>query len=136
MTHKLSILQKRVIRIVNKVKYREHTNPLFLKLKALKFKEIIEQNIAILLFKAYKKVLPINVQKMFVINNELHSYNTRQHLNFHHQFASTSAKQHTIKIKGPKIWNDLPEVLKHVNNFKSILSFKVKLKKYLLSKYV
>ena len=45
----LTVLQKRAIRIIHKVKYREHTNMLFFNSKLLKLTDIIEYKTAIIM---------------------------------------------------------------------------------------
>ena len=50
--HSLFLLQKRAIRIIHKVGYREHTNTLFCRSKIMKHKELIDFQTAQILFKA------------------------------------------------------------------------------------
>ena len=88
------------------------------------------------MYKAYNNMLPVNFQKIFVLNNVIHSYVTRQADKFNCQHATTTAKQNSIKFKGPAIWNALPIKLTDMKISKSLLSFKINLKKYLLNKYV
>ena len=63
---KLQKLQKKCIRIICKVKYKENTNPLFLKLKTLKLTDIIELNNVNIVYRAYIKSLPLNIQCCFL----------------------------------------------------------------------
>ena len=61
----LSLLQKRAITIIHYVSFYEHTNPLFLKSKILKFEDLVEINIFQIMFKAANELLPEHIQKMF-----------------------------------------------------------------------
>ncbi len=51
----LTILQKRAIRAVHKVNHLEHTNPLFIQSKRLKFTDIVSYQTAIIMYKAKKQ---------------------------------------------------------------------------------
>ena len=70
----------------------------------------------------------------YVRANEIHNYNTRQNNNLrpyrHLDISHISRK--FIAYKGCHIWNQLPNNIKTVLN---VNTFKIKLKKYLLSLY-
>ena len=53
-------LQKKALRIISKVGSREHTNELFCKLKLLKFTDLIDLKVGVIMYKANMKVLPMN----------------------------------------------------------------------------
>jgi len=61
----LVIMQKRALRIIHNVGFRDHTNSLFLQSKLLKTQDLIEYQIAVFMFKARNSLLPGNIQKMF-----------------------------------------------------------------------
>ena len=63
--NKIFIKQKRIIRMISKVHFREHTNPLFKKLKILKLNDLIKLRTSMLMYKASNKNLPENLQSMF-----------------------------------------------------------------------
>ena len=56
------LLQKKVVRIVCGVGYREHTNELFSELRILKLIDIVKLRSACIMYKAHKKLLPNNLQ--------------------------------------------------------------------------
>ena len=60
----------------------------------------------------------------------IHKYNTRHKMNIHQAYCRTLTRQNTLQFQGPKVWNSLPEVIKHLP---SIFLFKRKLKLYSLS---
>ena len=64
-TKSIFILQKRVIRLITRKQYRDPTNSLFLQLKVLKFHDLVDYCILQFMFKAHKRLLPINLQKRF-----------------------------------------------------------------------
>ena len=61
------LIQKKIIRIICKVSYLEHTSPIFNKLKLLKFPQIVEYQTGIFMFKAYNSLLPPNLQQNFLL---------------------------------------------------------------------
>ena len=72
--------QKRVLRIICKADRLSHTNGLFLGLKLLKFKDLVVYKIAVIMYRASKNDLPLNVQKLFVYRSN--GYSLRQIGNF------------------------------------------------------
>ena len=87
--------------------YLEHTRPLFEKLNILSFKKLVIQRISLLMFKRHLKILPIPLDKLFILNNAQHSYNTRQHINIHTQIAKTERTYRLCSFHGTNIWNHI-----------------------------
>ncbi len=121
------LLQKRAIRNVAKVHYRDHTNPLFVKFRCLKFNELVNIKTLIIVFQAKKNTLPVNIQKLFTKSENTHDHNTRfrNKGNFDVKFCKTKLKSMLISIKGVKLWNELD---KSLHELRSIHCFKNKLK--------
>jgi hypothetical protein len=71
----LVLLQKRVIRIINKVDYREHTAPLFRSSHILVLVDLIKFKTLCIMYKAKHNMLPNNVQCLFDCETH-HGYNT------------------------------------------------------------
>ena len=78
--HPLYVKQKRVIRLVCKTGYLEHTAELFKSLNVLPFYDLIKYKIAIFMYKVFHKTLPMRVLMLFMQNHS--SYRTRQSKNF------------------------------------------------------
>ena len=57
--------------------YRYHSNVLFKELRILKLFDSIELKTAMLMYKANKQMLPLNIQRLFSVD-EVTYYNTRQ----------------------------------------------------------
>ena len=70
------VLQKKVLRIVCNVDYQYHSNVLFKELRMLKLFDI-ELKTAMIMYKANKKMLPLNIHRLFSVD-EVTYYNTRQ----------------------------------------------------------
>ena len=78
------------------------------------------------------KILPSAFQNLFHRNTDVHKYPTRHSHDFHLNNPKILLAHKSIRHNGPDIWNALPTVIKEC---KSLLSFKVLMKKNLLSKY-
>lgn len=126
----LCILQKRAVRIVHNVGFREHTNLLFVKSKFLKFFDIVDLQTAQIMYKASNKLLPGNIQKMFYEREG--GYNLRGKLNLKTLTVRTTLKKFCLSICGVKLWNSLNVHLKECPN---IIQFKKRYKDMILTRY-
>ena len=126
----LTIIQKRAIRIVNKVGYYDHTNTLFLNSQVMKFIDLINYRTALFMYKVRNKLVPGNILKLF--RDREGGYNFRWDQNLKQSSANTTRKSMCISVCGVKIWNGLTEAVKHSTN---IIQFKNKLKHLTLAKY-
>ena len=61
------ILQKRVIRIVNKAAYDAHTEPIFIEFGILPFRKIYLFHLGKFMFLYHKQMLPANFNNFFVV---------------------------------------------------------------------
>ena len=122
--------QKRVIRIICKASKFCHTTPLFSKLKLLKFNDLVNCNIASLMFRVSKKDVPLNIQKYFSLNHG--NYGLRHSDKFQVKFVRTTRKSQCLSAYGVKLYNDLDQSLKQT---KALGRFKKLLKRRLISKY-
>ena len=93
-TKRIYKLQKKALRIICKTKYNAHSDPLFIKLKTLKVKDIFLIQCLKFFYLHEKKDLPAYFHH-FISNRSDHEYNTRQR----DQFRSIS----TNKISTEKV---------------------------------
>ena len=131
--NRLFLLQKRAIRTINVMDFYAHTDPLYVKVKALKIKDIYCHQLGSLMYQAFHSTLPFSIRSIFVQNTDIHSHYTRQATNYHIPSIRTSFAHKTIKFEGPKLWNSLGDSLKRSGNFST---FKNKYKSILLGKYI
>ena len=110
--------------------YKEHTTPLFIRLSMLQLDDINLQVTALFMFRFFNNMLPDSFNDYFMLNRELHHYNTRLSVCVHKNYARTNYSKHLVNYRGIDTWNNLPESLKEI---KSYYSFKKKLKLHLLS---
>ena len=127
---KIHILQKKIVRIIDGAPPRTHSQPLFDKLKIMTIYQLYRYYIGVFMYKLYHKLLP-SIFSFFKLTSDVHSYPTRQNKSYYINYAPTVRSQKTIKITGPKLWNI---ILKKINIQNKISSYKVNLKKFLLSK--
>ena len=113
-TYPIFILQKRAIRIIHKTTYREPTNPLFIKLKILKFKDLIDYKTIQIVFRAHNNQLPRNIQELFQLRES--TYNFRGISMFSKPLIRTNCKFHCITTQGVILWNNSNNDLKLCKN--------------------
>ena len=118
----LAILQKRAIRVISGESYLSHTNSLFYQHGILKFTDINTYLTALFMFK--------NLNNFNTFSN--HNYRTRGRFLLRPQFQRTVITQQSIKYRGPKTWNSLPNSIKSI---RTLPSFKLNLRKLLISQY-
>ena len=123
-------IQKKAIRIVHKVGYRDHTNTLFLRSKILKFIDLVDFKTAQIIYKARNKGLPANIQRLFMDREG--NYYLRRELNLKHLGSRLNLKSMCVSVKGVSLWNHLPEEIQKCRN---IIQFKIRYKQNILDKY-
>lgn len=128
----LIVLQKRAIRIAHKVKYKDHTRPLFLMSFSLRLDDMVNYKIVQIMYKASKKILPDNIQCLFHDRDAHHSYNLRGTNQFYQAYARTNLKSRSTSERGITLWNKLSEEIK---NSKSLTHFKIMFKQHVMLKY-
>ena len=111
LLNKITLLQKKIIRLVHKAFYREHTKPLFKLSNIPMFSDLLQYAMSILMFKAFHNLLHANIQNFIKLNKYKIKYEAK-HV-FHKLFLHK------------RLWNDLPVDL---NNISSIYLFKKNMK--------
>lgn len=71
-------IQKRAVRIITLCKPREHTAPLFVKLKVFNVHNIYLYKVMLFMFKFMRGLMPGTVDDLFSRNSDVHGYSTRQ----------------------------------------------------------
>ena len=128
----LVILQKRIIRIINKSGIDVHTTPIFKNLKLLKFHDINKLQVCQFMFRFKNHLLPSSFEGLCTSNLEVHSHYTRSHHLFHIPSKRTKVSQFALSYQGPLLFNSIS---KKIENCSSYSSFTNKLKDYLFSFY-
>ena len=100
---RIVILQKRALRIVSNSTYDAHTGPIFKELKLLKFHDIHSlQLLSIFMFSFKNSTLPSKFNNFFLLNSQIHNYNTRNAQSFHLPLCRMNTRKFSIYFQGPK----------------------------------
>jgi hypothetical protein len=126
------VQQKKAIRIINGCNYNAHTNILFKQNKILKIHEIYELQLAVIMYKHSRALLPYPLLQLFIPHNKFHNYNTRNRNNPHVPRHKLEVGKRSIAHMGPLIWNSIPN---QIRTIKTLFSFKRVIKTTLLDKY-
>ena len=127
----ISILRKKVVRLINNAGFNDHTNELFFECKIIKFLDLVKYKTSIVMYKARNKLLPINIQDLFD-NKEKLAYNLRGGNKFLTKHARIKTKSMCVSVIGVKIWNSLES---SIVSAKSLCHFKKLYKKFIFSEY-
>ena len=130
--NRLLLLQKKAMRVVCNTGYLSHTDQLFLDKKVLKVSDLYLFNLGQFMFKLINNELPNVFTDLFISNNALHNYPTRQSNFFHLPLTRTLLAHKTFVFTGPKFWNSLDPSLKDIER---LHRFKREIKSLLLKQY-
>ena len=126
-------LKKRAVRTISSSDFLAHTNPLFYSNQLLKVTDLYYYFVGIFMYQLNKQELPSVFSNLFVQNQEIHSYPTRQVHNFHISPVRSILALKTFTYTGPSFWNTLDS---DIIQSPSLFSFKRRLKRFLLQPYV
>lgn len=129
---KLFKLQKRALRHVFNVHYREHTAPLFLQAKVLNVYEMYSYNVCIFMYRVFKNNALPSITNCFQIRQHMVDVNIRNLNVFHLKYCRTETRKKNIFYVGPSKFNMLTRQFPYVSQINSLLLFKKKLKSFIL----
>ena len=135
--NRITIIQKKAIRIITASSYISHTEPLFKQLNLLKVEDILTLQELKFYFKYNQGILPKYLQNWnFIPNSKIHNHNTRKITTLHtfktkHEFATKK----TLKYNLPYTINNTPHIVKDKVNTHSFQGFSLYVKQYLIRKY-
>ena len=133
----VSILQKKCIRIMNSVSYIDHTNPLFIDNRLLKFNDIILMNQLLLAYQYNNNILPDDLQYLFLHASSVHDHNTRvSNTNFFvPSISSTNYGTFSLKHMVPYSWNEFSKLYLDIAG-KSLKCSRKIISEYCFDKYI
>ena len=130
MLQPLFISQKRVLRIISNLKWRDHTNNAFKHHKILKFHDL---NIYCSVMYVFKSIHGLGTGNNQTFTSSFNTnYNLRTENLLRIPQLRSSQSQTARSFNGAKLWNDLPL---NIRNAISLPLFKNSLKRYLLAQY-
>ena len=128
--NRITMIQKKAIRIITASSYISHTEPLFKRLNLLKVEDILTLQELKFYYKYNEGALPIYLQNWkFIMNVNLHNYNTRKIRTLHtfktkHEFAKKC-----LKYNIPHTINDTPQIVTEKELTHSMHGFSLYVKK-------
>jgi hypothetical protein len=128
---RISLLQKRAIRIINKVGYNDHTEPLFLSNNILTFKQIKYFNSMLFMHSDTYNYAPQSFVNMWTTNNGTR-YDLRNNDDLRIPVPRIELFRKSFIYQLPVMWNNLGAVKYHINKF----TFKIELKREILTEAV
>ena len=131
---KLMKLNNKLLRILQSKPVFTPVNELYACYNALQITDLHKLQLLVFVhkFMHHKELLPavfVN-DNYFIINEQVHSYNTRTRKDIHMYSINMSFGQRCVKNKAAGLWNDLPQ---HLKRTLSVQQFKFNVKNYLLS---
>ena len=130
--YRLVVLQKKAVRIISNAKAREHTDPLFYKLKLLKVPDINKYVTGCFMYRYILGKVPEVFEDYFVNNADVHNYYTRQMRYLHVPKVRTDLGKTGIRYRGVSIWNEILNQQIEINVTE--YTFKRNLKKVIIEK--
>lgn len=130
--HRLFMLQKKAVRIINHSKYRDSTGPIFKSLEIITLFDIHKLQIALFMYNAKNKLLPNQSVHFLTFSNAENRYVFRSKSDFCILPYKTKARETFVAVAGPRLWNLLPDKIKNVN---SLILFKRELKSWFIYQY-
>ena len=130
---KLTVMQKRALRLITHSPYRTSCNPLFIRTRILKLPDIHTMQILLFVYKVKNNLLPSSSSQHLIPYVKTYHYELRKVPVFQIFSFHTEIRKKYIAIAGPKLWNLLPA---HLINSDSFLIFKNRLFNFLSCSYV
>ena len=116
----VTILQKRLARIMTFSEPMSHSEPLLESLNLLKFNDIIYSEILSFVYQWFHKLIPSCFFEFFKPISSIHDYPTRQSVNENLFIKSIRTTQYGIRslhYTGSHLWNSLPNTIKQITPF-------------------
>ena len=113
-----------------------HSAPLFKQLNLLTIYDIFKLQVGKLVFESINNIGPSNNIVKFIRASSVHNHNTRysSNHNFYTSYVRTTMYGlKSLQIEGKKFWENISDKIK---NCKTLNSFKINYKKYLIISYI
>lgn len=128
---RLTILQNRAVRFIIGYPPLCRVDFAYKQLGLLKLKLITLYQISEFMFKYSRNQLPPVFNKYFVLSTDANPYRLRSSSSSSYRpiYTRTNTRMFTIRYSGAKLWNDIPEKLKVIQN---LYSFKASVREHFL----
>ena len=91
-------LRKRDFKIVSRSFFNAYANPIFVNLRILKFEDIIKLQIGKVMYLYKNGLLPNSFNDMFLLDCDVHSYNTRSKNSFRLPYCRTNVRKFLLRF--------------------------------------
>ena len=125
---RISLIQKKLIRIITCSPFRAHTEPLYFANKILNVCDISDYIIGTFMYEYLYGNIPDIFISYFQRNADAHDHNLRNANDLHVPYGRLDTRKFSIKIAVATLWNSLPLFLK---NSQSVNIIKDNLRPYL-----
>ena len=102
----LTVLQKKIIRMIDDQPRLAHTGPIFASLKLLKIKDIAQHQTLIILHNILHNNAPLAINSLFKLE-EPTDRPSRRPKHFHEPFTTKTYLTQTATWIGPRLWNSI-----------------------------
>ena len=109
---RMSVLQKRAIRVISGSSYNSHTPPIFKKLNLMTLYDLFQLECCKIYAKFCIKALPQYITYQINTTVSDHNYPTRNNLDALLPLVNTKIEEQLIQFKVVKAWNSLPNSIK------------------------
>jgi len=130
--NRLTVLQKKAVRLINNLPYNAHTNDAFIDSGFLKIPDIIDRQLLNFIYSFVNKTLPCPLLKLFKIGNEFHTYDTRSKMEPRSAKHKSAKYNNSFLHKSTTLWTQLNQTLKKSKN---LYKFKKDWKKWKIGMY-
>ena len=130
---RITILQKKAIRLITNSSYNSHTKPLFEKLKILPFVDILHEQKMIFMHSVYNNYAPVSFSNIWTKNNDREQqYELRNENNFLLPRPRFEGFKKYPLYSFAKTWNESGDLRLYSNP----ITFKIALRNQLLEQLV
>ena len=132
---KLSVVQKKIVKVMTFNKETASSTPIFSDIEFLKMDDIRQLQLLSFVYDCQNKLVPAYFHNFFVHCAQIHSYSTRLASRGDLFLERKNTFQYgirSIEYNGARLWNMVPV---HIRESSSSSVFRSNLKKYFLNKY-
>ena len=104
---RLFLLQKQILRCIFNVGYREHTAPLFMESKSMTIYQLNHYMVCIFMYKYHHSQLPAIFDNMFITNENIYTYSTRQRIMYQVPRCRLESKRTLLCFIGVRYFNTI-----------------------------
>ena len=128
---RISLIQKKLARIITCSPFRAHTEPLYFANKILNVCDNNDYIIGTFMYECLNGNIPDIFRSYFQRNAAVHDHNLRNANDLHVPYGRLDIRKFSIRVTGANLWDSLPMCFK---NSQSINIFKNNMRHYLIEK--